>query len=195
MYILDTNVLSEVMKATPDPAVVDWLTACPAEAMFTTAICQTEIFYGIRRMPDGQKRYRLTAAAQALFTQEFTGRVLPFDTAAASVYADLRIARERAGRPLTLEDGMIAAIALGSSAPASSPATPRALPGVASPSSTPGKQVERILAAFWSRRLCAHPLKRRLHPARSHRLKRRSVNIRPPRTPAAPVHPTCDGLP
>lgn len=111
MYILDTNVLSEVMKVTPDPAVADWLKACPAEAMFTTAICQTEIFYGIRRMPDGQKRYRLTAAAQALFAQEFNGRILPFDTAAASVYADLRIARERAGRPLTLEDGMIAAIA------------------------------------------------------------------------------------
>lgn len=111
MYIFDTNILSEVMKATPDPAVVAWLMACPLDAMFTTAICQTEIFYGIRRMPDGQKRHRLAAAAQALFTQEFAGRILPFDAAAASVYADLRIDRERVGRPLTVEDGMIAAIA------------------------------------------------------------------------------------
>ncbi len=111
MFIFDTNVLSEVMKETPDPAVVDWLTACPADMMFTTAICQTEIAYGIQRLPDGQKRQRLTVAAHALFTQELVGRILPFDTAAAAVYADLRIARERAGRPLAVEDGMIAAIA------------------------------------------------------------------------------------
>jgi predicted nucleic acid-binding protein len=111
MFIFDTNVLSEVMKETPDPAVVDWLTACPAEMMFTTTICQTEILYGLRRLPDGQKRQRLTAAAHALFAQELVGRILPFDTAAATVYADLRITRERAGRPLAVEDGMIAAIA------------------------------------------------------------------------------------
>jgi predicted nucleic acid-binding protein len=110
MYVLDTKVLSEIMKEAPDPGVVKWLSACPADAMFTTAVCHTEILYGVRRMPDGQKRYRLTAAAQAMFAQEFAGRVLPFDEAAASVYADIRIARERAGRPLTVEDGMIAAI-------------------------------------------------------------------------------------
>jgi predicted nucleic acid-binding protein len=62
-------------------------------------------------LPDGQKRQRLTAAAHALFAQELVGRILPFDTAAATVYADLRITRERAGRPLAVEDGMIAAIA------------------------------------------------------------------------------------
>ena len=111
MFVFDTNVLSEAMKATPDPAVVNWLTGCPAEMMFTTTICQTEILYGLRRLPDSQKRQRLTAAAEALFTQELVGRILPFDAAAAVIYADLRIARERAGRPLAVEDGMIAAIA------------------------------------------------------------------------------------
>ncbi len=111
MFVFDTNVLSEVMKATPDPAVVNWLTSCPAEMMFTTTICQTEILYGLRRLPDSQRRQRLTVAAEALFTQELVGRILPFDAATAVIYADLRIARERAGRPLAVEDGMIAAIA------------------------------------------------------------------------------------
>jgi len=111
MFILDTNVLSEIMKEVPHPAVVDWLSACPGDAVFTTAICHTEILYGVRRLPDGKKRHRLTAAARDMFTREFAGRVFPFDEAAASVYADLRLARARAGRPLAVEDGMIAAIA------------------------------------------------------------------------------------
>ena len=57
-YVLDTNVLSEVMKAEPDAAVMGWLRSCPAEAMFTTAISRGEIVYGIRRLPDGIRRRR-----------------------------------------------------------------------------------------------------------------------------------------
>ncbi len=80
MFFFDTNVLSEVMKATPDPAVVNWLTGCPAEMMFTTTICQTEILYGLRRLPDSQRRQRLTAAAEALLvnldeTRLFSGLI------------------------------------------------------------------------------------------------------------------------
>lgn len=111
MYVFDTNVLSEVMKGQPHPSVASWLRACPADAMFTTAISRSEIFYGIRRLAGGAKRSRLERAAQALFAQEFPGRVLPFDESAADIYADLRIARARVGRPLAVEDGMIAAIA------------------------------------------------------------------------------------
>lgn len=110
-YVLDTNVLSEVMKAEAHPAVATWLRACPPEAMFTTAISRSEIIYGIRRLPDGAKRYRLDRAALAMFAQEFNGRVLSFDAQAADIYADLRIARAKGGRPLATEDGMIAAIA------------------------------------------------------------------------------------
>ena len=109
-YVLDTNVLSEVMKAEPDVAVTGWLRSCPAEAMFTTAISRGEIVYGIRRLPDGIRRRRLERAALTMFAEEFPGRVLPFDAEAADVYADLRLVRARLGQPLAAEDGMIAAI-------------------------------------------------------------------------------------
>lgn len=111
MYVLDTNVISEIMRESPDAAVVAWLRACPVEAMFTTTICQSEILYGVRRLPESHRRYRLTAAAEAMFTESFADRILPFDAAAASANADIRIARERAGSPVAQEDGMIAAIA------------------------------------------------------------------------------------
>ena len=111
IYVFDTNVLSEVMRAIPDPDVGAWLSACPADAMFTTAISLGEILYGIRRLPQGARRHRLERAAQAMFVQEFEGRVLPFDAIAAELYADMRVERTRSGRPLAAEDGMIAAIA------------------------------------------------------------------------------------
>jgi predicted nucleic acid-binding protein len=110
-YIFDTNVLSEVMKEEPHPAVAAWLRACPADAMLTTAISCSEILYGVRRLPHGTRRLRLERAAQAMFTREFQARVLSFDAQAADIYADLRILRARSGRPLAAEDGMIAAIA------------------------------------------------------------------------------------
>jgi toxin FitB len=111
MYVFDTNVLSEVMKDEPHPSVADWLRACPADAMYTTAISRSEILYGVRRLAEGNKRQRLERAAQAMFAQEFAERVLPFDALAADVYADLRIMRAHSGRPLATEDGMIAAVA------------------------------------------------------------------------------------
>lgn len=110
MYIFDTNLLSEIMRETPDPTVAIWLQACPIETMFTTTICQTEILYGVRRLPPGQRRDRLIAAARAMFETTFAGRILAFDATAAAACADIRIARDRAGRPITTEDGMIAAI-------------------------------------------------------------------------------------
>lgn len=111
MRLFDTNVLSEVMRDQPHPAVAAWLRSCPPEAMFTTAVSRGEIAYGIRRLPEGGRRSRLERAAQVMFAQEFDGRVLPFDAQAADIYADLRISRARDGRPLAAEDGMIAAIA------------------------------------------------------------------------------------
>jgi predicted nucleic acid-binding protein len=87
------------MKEKPDAAVAAWLRACPVEAA------------GVRRLPDSRRRYRLNAAAEAMFAEFFGDRILPFDVAAASAYADIRIARERAGSPVAQEDGMIAAIA------------------------------------------------------------------------------------
>ena len=104
MHVFDTNVLSEIMRAEPDAAVAAWLQACPVEAMYTTVVSQTEILYGVRRLPDGGRRVRLAAAAHAMFAQTFAGRVLPFDGAAAAVCADIRVARAR-DRPADRDRG------------------------------------------------------------------------------------------
>jgi predicted nucleic acid-binding protein len=111
MYLLDTNVLSEVMKSAPSPAVTAWLEACASNDIATAAICHAEILYGIEKLPSGTRRTRLEQAAQALFEETFAGRILPFDERATSAYAELRTTREKAGRPITTEDAMIAAIA------------------------------------------------------------------------------------
>ena len=112
MFVFDTNVLSEVMKDTPHPGVVAWLQGCRTEAMFTTAISRGEIFYGVRLLADGGKRQKLERAARDMFAQDFSGRILAFDSAAADAHADIRIARKRSGTPVSTEDAMIAAIAL-----------------------------------------------------------------------------------
>ena len=111
MYLLDTNVLSEIVKEAPDRSVAEWLKACPSDQVFTTVICQSELLYGVRRLPESRRRYRLEAALGSLFSEVLAGRVLTFGEAAAAAYADIRIARERAGQPVAQEDGMIAAIA------------------------------------------------------------------------------------
>jgi predicted nucleic acid-binding protein len=99
MFVLNTNVISEVMREFPNPAVAAWLRACPADAMFTTAISHGELLYGVRRLPQGVRRHRLERAVQTMFARAFEDRVLPFDSAAADAYADLRIMRARTGRP------------------------------------------------------------------------------------------------
>jgi predicted nucleic acid-binding protein len=111
MFVLDTNVLSAIMGARPAPEVAAWIAAQPDDALFTTTICQAEILSGLAMMPEGRRRSALETAARAIFTDDFGGRVLPFDTAAAEAYAGIFAARRRAGRPATPLDLMIAAVA------------------------------------------------------------------------------------
>jgi predicted nucleic acid-binding protein len=111
MFVLDTNILSATMGANPDPQVGAWIAARPLTLLFTTAICQAEILAGLATMPDGQRRRAFDAAARAMFQEDFAGRVLPFDTDATAIYAELFAARRRAGRPAAVPDLMIAAVA------------------------------------------------------------------------------------
>lgn len=111
MFVLDTHVLSAMMSADPAPTVAAWLVAQPSEALFTAAVCQAEILSGIAVLPAGRRRAELEAAAGGMFAEDFEGRVLPFDTEAAVVYAEIFAARRRAGRPAAALDLMIAAIA------------------------------------------------------------------------------------
>lgn len=111
MLILDTNVLSAVMHAEPERAVADWFLAQRSEALFTAAVCQAEVLAGIAVLPPGRRRTALEVAARAMFEEDFAGRVLPFDAAAAVAYAALFAARRQAGRPVGTIDLRLAAIA------------------------------------------------------------------------------------
>lgn len=111
MFLLDTNILSEVLRTNPAPAVAAWITGHPIEILFTASPCQAEILAGIAVMPQGRRRHILEAAARVIFAEDFADRVLPFDTAAAHAYADIVAVRRRAGRPIATIDLMIAAIA------------------------------------------------------------------------------------
>jgi predicted nucleic acid-binding protein len=111
LIILDTNVLSEMMRLDPDPIVAAWLSARPATSLFTTTIIQAEILYGLELLTAAKRRSRLATAAREMFAIDFAGRVLSFDQPAAQAYAGLAVARRRAGRPIAQLDAQIAAIA------------------------------------------------------------------------------------
>lgn len=110
--LLDTNVLSELMRPIPDQAVVQWLDAQPTAEIYISSITVAEIQLGIALLPAGRRRNRLQALSQSLFELDFAGRCLPFDSAAASSYASLSAERSKAGRAISVEDAMIAAVAL-----------------------------------------------------------------------------------
>ena len=110
--LLDTNVLSELLRARPEPAVLAWFAAQAPDSLAVSAVTQAEMLLGARLLPAGQRRQQLQQALEAMFREDFGGRVLPFDTAAAADYADVVHARRNAGRPISQFDAQIAAIAL-----------------------------------------------------------------------------------
>ncbi len=110
MIALDTNVLSEPLKQRPDERVLDWLEGLEDEAVIT-AVTVGELLTGVRALPEGRRRSDLLEAIE-LTLQTFAGSVLPYDDVAARRYSLLQETRRHAGRPLAVEDGMIAAICL-----------------------------------------------------------------------------------
>jgi len=111
-WLVDTNVLSELMRPAPAAQVLHWFAHQPQQLIQTSAITQAEILSGIALLPAGQRRDALAQAADLLFSQDLAGRCLPFGSAAAQQYALVRAERQRAGRPISTEDAQIAAIAL-----------------------------------------------------------------------------------
>lgn len=112
MIVLDTNVLSELMRHVPDPHVLAWVGTRSRKELHITSVTQAEILYGIHVLPLGKRRTLLKEAALAMFREEFAGHILPFDQLAASCYAELTAARRLAGRPIEPFDALIAATAL-----------------------------------------------------------------------------------
>lgn len=116
MIIIDTNVVSELMRASPEPAVLAWFAGHPADTLYLTAISEAELRTGAAILPAGQRRDRLVDAIDAMIAQDFSGRILPFDSPAARRYAAIAAARRAAGKPIMDADCQIAAIALAGAA-------------------------------------------------------------------------------
>ncbi len=111
MTILDTNVLSELMRPEPSIQVIAWMARQPAKELCTTAITEAEIFYGIQLLHQGQRRNGLLTAAEAIFAEGLAGKVIGFDREAARIFAEVVARRRALGKPINHPDGQIASIA------------------------------------------------------------------------------------
>jgi predicted nucleic acid-binding protein len=112
VIILDTNVLSELMKPEPAASVMAWADQLSAEAVAITAMNEAEILHGIARLPDSQRKQQLQRSWSSLVAEVLQLPVLPFNSAAAHWYAALVSHRERMARPISTADAVIAATAL-----------------------------------------------------------------------------------
>ena len=111
MIVLDTNVISELMRPTPDARVMAWMAQQPMAGLFTTTITQAEIFYGLALLPQGRRRDDLVVAAQQMFDVDLAGRALSFDIDAAMIYAEIAAGRRQIGKPISQIDAQVAAVA------------------------------------------------------------------------------------
>lgn len=110
MIVLDTNVISELIRQVPDDRVVTWLDSFPVGDVFITAVTAAELQYGVARLPDGRRKTTLMTTVAELLAEEFHDQVLPFGVHAAAHYVDIAAARERQGLPISMADAQIAAI-------------------------------------------------------------------------------------
>lgn len=111
MIVLDTNVLSELMRPSPSEVVLRWFAGRSAATLFTTTITQAEILFGLALLPEGRRRSDLLMAAEQMFAEDFADRVLPFDSMATKAFAPIAAGRRHKGRPTGAFDAQIAAIA------------------------------------------------------------------------------------
>lgn len=110
--LLDTNVVSEVMRPAPDARVGRFLASRPLTDLFLPSLVVAEIQYGLARLSEGQRRQSLSAQFELLLAEAFAGRVLVFDARCAQAYAVARATRDRLGRPLQVQDALIGGMAL-----------------------------------------------------------------------------------
>ena len=108
--LLDTNVVSELMRKAPDPNVAVWAAGHRLENLFFSAVGEAELRYGAAILPAGQRRETLVSDIEKMLGEAFENRVLPFDSSAARAYADIAARRSSTGRPVAPADCQIAAI-------------------------------------------------------------------------------------
>ncbi len=124
MIIIDTNVISELLRPTPEPAVEAWLGEQDGLSIYLTAISEAELRYGVAIMTSGKRRDGLGVAIDRILRDDMAGRILPFDSAAARAYADIAASRRSADKPISQADCQIAAIARAHTAPVATRDTP-----------------------------------------------------------------------
>ena len=110
MIVLDTNVVSELMRPSLNPAVESWIANRPAASLFFSAVGEAELRFGLAIMPAGRRRDALASEIEAMLRDDFADRILPFDSGAACAYADIAASRRAIGRPAAEADCQIAAI-------------------------------------------------------------------------------------
>lgn len=111
MTILDTNVVSEIMRPAPNAMVVRWMATQNSEDLYTTSVTMGEVLYGIELLPSGKRQESLRAGAERIFRVVFTDRVLSFEARAAREFSTIASTRKKRGRPISELDAQIAAIA------------------------------------------------------------------------------------
>lgn len=111
MILIDTNVVSELMRANPAAPVLDWFARQDAADLYLSAVGEAELRRGAAILQSGRRRNRLIAAIDAMILEDFAGRVLPFDSSAAVTFAAIFADRRAAGRPISFPDCQIAATA------------------------------------------------------------------------------------
>jgi predicted nucleic acid-binding protein len=111
-FLIDTNVLSELMRETPDPQVLTWFSAQTVNHLQTSAVTHAEILTGIALLPAGKRRHAMALAASQIFDEDFFGRCIDFGGLAVAQYALVKAQRQLSGRPIDTADAQIAAIAL-----------------------------------------------------------------------------------
>lgn len=111
MILLDTNVVSEMMRPFPEPTVETWIEGQAPEQLYFSAVGEAELHYGAAILPPGRRRDRLASDIEKVLHAAFESRILPFDSDAARAYADIAATLRLVGRPASMADGQIAAIA------------------------------------------------------------------------------------
>ena len=110
MYLIDTNVVSELMRPAPNDVVCRWFATAPASAIHTSSVTKAEILVGLLRLPEGARRSALLERAEDLFGRLLAGRVLPFSARSAELYAEVCATRRRLGRGISMADAQILSI-------------------------------------------------------------------------------------
>ena len=111
MIVLDTNVVSELLRPSPDPTVETWVAECRGTDLYFSAVGEAELRYGVAILPTGRRRDALGSTIEAILREDFDDRILPFDSGAARAFATIAADRRAAGRTASPSDCQIAAIA------------------------------------------------------------------------------------